>query len=83
MTTTQRDQLAHHIKGTCKTISAALEFLEMDIEESVAEDKLLDANVECCKGCGWWHDSFELDNEKDDEVGYCDQCAPKKDEDDA
>lgn len=82
MTDAQRDRLADHIRGTCKTVGAALESLDMDIDESVAEDKLLDVNVECCKGCGWWHDSFELDHEKDGDVGYCSQCAPNTEDDD-
>lgn len=81
LTREELDRLADHIKGTCKSVLQALEYLEYEVDESVAEDQLLDVNVECCKGCGWWDESCELEKEKNGETGYCRQCIPDIEED--
>jgi hypothetical protein len=81
VTVADRGRLAARLLGTCDTLEAGLDSIGLLDEVAVddAEDALLDASVERCLDCGWWHESCELDNERDGEAGYCDQCEPKPD----
>ncbi len=81
MTHDDKLRLKAKLLGTCDSVQAALEFLDFDVELAVAEDGLLDVGCEQCKDCGWWHECGELDNERDGELGYCDSCQPKSDDD--
>jgi len=75
------------LEGSCKTTDAVLEQLELDVEAYQDDDvifKMLDLNLECCSGCGWWMESCELvpdeQEEGDDDalVGLCLQCRKEK-----
>lgn len=73
-----RERLGNRLLGTCESLDSAIEYLELD--ESVDwEDELLTISVETCQGCGWWMNSWDLE---EDHVGnfLCDQCH--EDEDD-
>ena len=63
--------------GTCDSVTAVLERLEIDADENDVEDKLLDGNpsVEECKVCNWWFESCDLVCEEDEnQNGTCDDC---------
>ena len=77
MTDEQLQELAAELLGTSKLICEAVDKLGIETEEDDDEiaDRLLDLNKECCKSCGWWHESCELDNEIYGETGHCDDCA--------
>lgn len=74
-------RLADKLLGTCDSVDSAIEFFEIDTDAHAATDGLLDLNVEACKGCGWWHNSYDLENEWEGDVGYCADCAPRADDD--
>ncbi len=82
MSASDKRRLSERLRGTCDSIESALNFLEIDADSTDAVDALLDVSTEQCKGCGWWHECCELDNERDGELGYCDQCEPKRDDED-
>lgn len=75
-----RQNLAHYLEGTCQSIDAAIEYLELDPTVDW-EDEMLTAGMELCMGCGWWHASSELVHENDEDTGYCDQCVEERNED--
>lgn len=79
VTDVQLDSLKHALLGTCALLGVVLEQLEIDAPVEEAEDRLLDGAmaVECCAGCGWWHESalMELSEERNGPV--CQQCEPE------
>lgn len=79
ITDAQLDTLKHSLLGTCALLDSVLERLEIDAPVEEAEDRLLDGamSVECCAGCGWWHESalMELSDEHNGPV--CRQCEPE------
>jgi len=68
-----RDQLLNYLQGTCQSLDAAVEFLELDPVVDW-EDEMLSAGMELCLGCGWWHESGELVHEDEADTGYCEDC---------
>jgi hypothetical protein len=71
------EMVAHDLFDTCNSIDSALDTLGLEGEFDATdwEDWLLDVNCERCAGCGWWHDSSALvDEEDDDNTGYCEDC---------
>src|SRR5438445_262726 len=66
--------VADYALVTCNSEAAIAEHFDID-EEDVAE-LLLDATVERCPGCDWWHEAGELVDDNGDLVG-CDQCREK------
>jgi len=66
--------VADYALGTCNSEAEIAE--HFDIEEEDVIDLLLDANVERCPGCDWWHEAGELVNDDGELVG-CDQCREK------
>lgn len=73
------EQIAAELLGTCTSVTYIIDKYELD-ESIDLEDILIDFNVEQCMGCGWWHESCELDGQDeygeivDENVGYCSQC---------
>lgn len=77
----QKRGLAHAAQGTCFSASYhADRVLGVTVEEDVAEDWLLDMNVERCAMCGWWHESCELKDSKTAFGFTCESCEPEDDE---
>lgn len=74
-----RERLARYIEGTCKSVLECVEILELDPDIDW-EDELLNVNMECCVGCGWWEESCGLVWNDARNGGECDQCR-EKDED--
>lgn len=74
----QLDKLKHDLLGTCQLLGAVLERLEVDAPVEEAEDRLLDGAmaVECCVGCGWWHESALMEYSEDRRGPVCKQCEP-------
>ena len=61
--------------GTCISLDQFVENQELKIEMDDLEDLLLDVDIEQCKICGWWFESYELIDYKDeDNYGYCEDC---------
>ena len=50
--------IGYYALGTCKSEAAIAE--HFDIDEDDVPELLLDANVERCPGCDWWHEAGEL-----------------------
>ena len=82
--------IAADLQGTCQFLSVVLERREIKADpDTVARDLSgLPSSIECCKGCGWWHEVCELERLDDDDeydrdtTGYCDQCADEYRKDD-
>lgn len=71
LTQQQLNGLADKLRGTCTTISEAIERLGIsELDALDAEDLLLDVNCEQCQHCGWWFECHELN-----EGRGCDDCA--------
>lgn len=68
-----RNKLAAYLEGTCQSLEAAVEFLELDPNVDW-EDEMLSANMEECRGCGWWHESGDLVHERERDTGFCEDC---------
>jgi len=67
--------IAHHLQGTCSGIeygaSAETED-ELDIDDL---EERLGWHIEICRGCGWWHELWELtDPDDENNDGLCDDC---------
>lgn len=75
MTIWQRDKLNSYLRDTCIPIEVAIEFLVINTTSTEAEKRLLECDLEACKGCGFWKHSGELDNEIDGKFGWCDYCV--------
>lgn len=78
LTHSQRHDLAHALRdralGSADGPAQLVASLDLDDSyEELVEELLLDANVEECPECGWWHDSGELVDE-DGEPGSCVSC---------
>ena len=73
--------LASYVEGTCKSIIACVEILELDPSVDW-EDELLNVNMERCIGCGWWEESCGLTYNDLRQGGECRDCRdPEEDED--
>lgn len=73
LTDTQVEEVADHLRGTCKDLAGALpEGIDED-DLAIADHNALDDKVFCCKRCGWWSDVSEL---ADTESGalVCEEC---------
>lgn len=71
-----RPDQAADFQGTCDTdFTIARKF---GIPEEDVVEAMLDHEIERCKGCAWWMETNEL--EDDGDVGFCEQCRPKKDD---
>jgi hypothetical protein len=71
---TELRKVGEWLLGTMNSIHGAIEYFGLDIDSSDLEDRLLDINVECCYGCGWWHESGEF--VETGAGGYlCSDCA--------
>ncbi len=69
--------IAQRLEGTCNPVWRALDALDLkeELEVDEVEDRLLDYDLEQCRGCGWWFEPGELAGlEDDDEPGLCDDC---------
>ncbi len=77
MTHEDKKKLAGRLEGTCDSIGSALEELDLDYEVEEVEEALLDLNIELCRGCGWWMESCELEDDDDEICGYCHDCVPR------
>lgn len=78
-------KVADHLLGTCESLDAGLqtEFGE-DVDINDIDIKLLeelDDIVLLCESCGWWMETGEAQDGKDDEQ-ICQQCATDEDDDD-
>lgn len=63
------DDLCFYMLGSCNTVyDAALRF---DLDEDRVSEILIENEIECCSGCGWWHESYEL---TDTSELLCDGC---------
>lgn len=70
--------LKHTLLGTSASLDAVLEQLEIDAPVEEAEDRLLDGAmaVECCAGCGWWHESALMEFSDAQHGPVCQDCDP-------
>lgn len=68
--------VAHYLLGTCNSAANAIDHFELEADQDELEDRLLDINVELCKGCNWWHESCMLICD-DGGNALCEQCAPE------
>jgi hypothetical protein len=70
-------QLGDTLQGTCMLVQAGLERIGLDPDDyqvDELEDQLLDINMECCQGCGWWDESSALADLDNEQAGYCADC---------
>jgi hypothetical protein len=67
------ERMGEHLVGTCTTILMACEALDLP-EDPDWDDKLLDVNVERCKRCEWWFESYMLEFIEEENGGSCDDC---------
>ena len=65
-------------EGMAIAVDAVLERLEIDAPVEEAEDRLLDGAmaVECCAGCGWWHESALMEVSEEHQGPACHECEP-------
>lgn len=69
-------QLADYLLGTCKTVGEGMAASGIDgLDDSNAQTKLLQADIELCVNCYWWHEVHELQHNEDEGGGICEQCA--------
>lgn len=70
-----------HLIGTCKTMTQALQELELDegLSDSLPFCATIDDAIFCCELCGWWSDFSEMSVRGD---YICDECDPEIDQDD-
>lgn len=75
----QLENLKHDLLGTCQLLGPVLERLGIDAPVEEAEDRLLDGAiaVECCAGCGWWHESALMEYSDERRGPACQQCEPE------
>lgn len=75
MTRDELSKIAEYLVGTCNSIDEALERFDVVEDTSEVEDQLLDLpeGVECCPGCGWWVNSWELVDDNND-LCLCENC---------
>ena len=70
-------ELGYMLLGTCDSIDMVLGRMDCVPEQfntEYIEDRLLDDNIERCKGCGWWFESCMLESDNEDECGKCEDC---------
>ncbi len=60
------------VLGTCTTLTAIIDNMDLDIDENDLEELLEIDSVQCCPECGWWVESYEL--EEDGEEVSCESC---------
>lgn len=68
------EQAAYDLRGTCETLEAYIERLDLPIDSETLEDELLNVSTEICGGCGWWHEVSDLEFDEARNCGLCDQC---------
>ena len=76
-TEAQIDAIAEAVQGTCDSLEAVCERLEIPIGDvNELESALVDVNTERCTGCGWWSESCELSGLGDTDLGegLCQDC---------
>lgn len=73
----QLEQVGEYLRGTCKSIGAAVEALELGdgVDESQLEADLLEVDTELCVHCSWWHEVCELQYSEAHGGGLCEQCC--------
>lgn len=74
-------KVADYLLGTMISFSQAIEYFDINfdinIDENDLEDRLLDINVETCKGCEWWFNSCDLVFDETRQAAFCEQCEPE------
>jgi hypothetical protein len=65
--------IVYWLEGTRNTIAGAIDHFDLDVQDDELESLLEDNQCELCKGCGWWHRSWELADDED-RPGYCPDC---------
>lgn len=71
------EEIINAFLGTCRTVASVIEQFELDYTDEDITEICLNHNIECCNGCGWWMNSFDLvpDDDKDEDgIGYCEDC---------
>ena len=73
----QLEQIGEYLRGTCKSVGDAVVALELgdDVDESQLEASLLEAEIELCVHCNWWHEVCELQYSEEHGGGLCEQCC--------
>lgn len=75
----QLETLKATLLGSCAMLDPVLERLDIDASVEEAEDRLLDGAmaVECCAGCGWWHESAVMEISDELQAPVCRDCEPE------
>lgn len=75
----QLEKLKHDLLGTFQPLELVLERLQIDASVDEAEDRLLDGAmaIECCFGCGVWHESALMEQSDERHGPVCQQCEPE------
>jgi hypothetical protein len=69
----QKEQIAEYLFGTRELVHTACDQLGIPEVEDM-ENLLLDENIECCRECGYWVESYELVMDDDDQMPVCLDC---------
>jgi hypothetical protein len=74
MWTDEQIYKAKWFEGTCTSVSEIAD--QLDLSEDDTEELMLDANMELCGGCGWWHACSDLEFDESRNLGFCRDCEP-------
>lgn len=80
MWTAEQIAAAKGYEGTCTSEVEIAETLNIDEDE--VTDLLLEANIECCSGCGWWFAAYDLEFDESTGQSRCEDCQDEKDAED-
>ncbi|WP_408601503.1 hypothetical protein [Pseudomonas sp. PLMAX] len=68
------NEVAEYLQGTAKSLGDALETFSLEMDEGALQQALLEADVEICGQCDWWHEVCELEYSEEHGCGHCQPC---------
>jgi hypothetical protein len=68
--TTTAEDVKSYLLGSCNSEGNAEQVFDLSYEEVL--DLIIEAEIECCSICGWWHEAFEMED-VDSEL-ICQEC---------
>lgn len=66
------EEIKHYLLGTCNTDYQAAEIFGISEEEVL--DAVIESEIECCSCCGWWYESYEMNDSQNGSDLICTEC---------
>lgn len=73
LTEDQMEKIADALQGTCDTVEAVLEKMELEADVNDVEETVERLGIIRCPECGWWVELSETVGDDGDDIP-CDSC---------